>query len=89
MQPVAVKVIPVLSDMQHPAAVAEARREIAILRACRDVNIVQFVVSGLREWRGVWCAVVGVKQGVVRGWGVDQLVVRRLWESCGWQAVVN
>ena len=35
----------VLGDMQHPAALAEARQEIAILRACRDVNIVQFVVG--------------------------------------------
>jgi hypothetical protein len=28
------------------AAVSEARQEIAILRACRDVNIVQFQVRG-------------------------------------------
>lgn len=26
-------------------ALAEFRREVAILRACRDVNIVQFIVS--------------------------------------------
>jgi hypothetical protein len=32
------------SDLQQPSTLAAARQEIAILRACRDVNIVQFVV---------------------------------------------
>lgn len=39
---VAVKIIPATGD-QRAAAVAETRKEIAILRACRDVNIVQFI----------------------------------------------
>jgi hypothetical protein len=30
-------------------ALAEFRKEIAILKACRDVNIVQFVVSQAKE----------------------------------------
>ncbi|KAI3429894.1 hypothetical protein D9Q98_010205 [Chlorella vulgaris] len=47
VQPVAVKIIPVRGDQQHPAAQAEVRQEIAILRACRDVNIVQFVGAHL------------------------------------------
>ncbi len=50
-------------------AMAEFRKEIAILKACRDVNIVQFVVSrGLLErecvfWggRGGWSAAIGLR----------------------------
>ncbi|KAI7837019.1 hypothetical protein COHA_009097 [Chlorella ohadii] len=41
VQPVAVKIIPVRGD-QHETAVAATRMEIAVLRACRDANIVQF-----------------------------------------------
>jgi hypothetical protein len=46
--------VQVRGDQQHPAAQAEVRQEIAILRACRDVNIVQFVVrrAGLRAGLG-------------------------------------
>ncbi|KAL4421913.1 hypothetical protein ABPG77_005197 [Micractinium sp. CCAP 211/92] len=47
VQPVAVKVIPTRGDPHSPAVLGEARREIAILRACRDVNIVQFVGAHL------------------------------------------
>ncbi|KAL4437438.1 hypothetical protein ABPG75_004577 [Micractinium tetrahymenae] len=47
VQPVAVKIIPTRGDPTSAAALNEARREIAILRACRDVNIVQFVGAHL------------------------------------------
>ncbi|GAB4814550.1 hypothetical protein N2152v2_001596 [Parachlorella kessleri] len=42
VQPVAVKVLLASSDLRQ-MAMAEFRKEIAILKACRDVNIVQFV----------------------------------------------
>ncbi|KAL4437441.1 hypothetical protein ABPG75_004580 [Micractinium tetrahymenae] len=46
VQPVAVKVLLTALDMRQ-MAMAEFRREVAILRACRDVNIVQFIGAHL------------------------------------------
>ena len=43
VQPVAVKVLAAGSDARQ-LALSDFRREVAILKACRDANIVQFVV---------------------------------------------
>ena len=42
------------SDLRQ-MAMAEFRKEIAILKACRDVNIVQFVVSRVMSCRVMSC----------------------------------
>lgn len=48
--------VQVRGDQQHPAAQGEVRQEIAILRACRDVNIVQFVVRRAGQRAGLLSA---------------------------------
>ena len=44
MHPLSAKPVQVRGD-QHETAVAATRMEIAVLRACRDANIVQFQVG--------------------------------------------
>ena len=49
VQTVAVKM---LAGQQDPAAQAKFCREVAILRSCRNSNIVQFQVCRARSWSG-------------------------------------